>query len=74
MKFVNTEEKYILRDIDSMALSNVDQNSKNEYYQKRQQLENQKLEIDNLKQDINSVKDDIGAIKQLLMQLLDKQE
>lgn len=70
--FVKVTDANYVRDTDSMGLSNINQNEKNEYYVKRKLVENQKSEINNIKQDIVSVKSDINDIKQLLLQLLDK--
>jgi archaellum component FlaC len=56
-----------------MALINMDNAEKNDYYSKVKLLQNQKEQINTIKQEINGVKDDISDIKQLLKQLLDKQ-
>jgi hypothetical protein len=63
----------LMRDTESMALLNIDNTEKNDYYSKLKLLQNQKEQINTIKQEINGVKDDISDIKQLLKQLLDKQ-
>ena len=63
----------LIRDTESMALINMDNAEKNDYYSKVKLLQNQKEQINTIKQEINGVKDDISDIKQLLKQLLDKQ-
>lgn len=62
----------LVRDMNSMALINKDQNGLQEYLKKRQYLASQKDEINNIKSDINNVKEDMNEIKQLLMKLLEK--
>ena len=63
----------LMRDTESMALINMDNTEKNDYYSKVKLLQNQKEQINTIKQEINGVKDDISDIKQLLKQLLDKE-
>ena len=62
----------LVRDTNSMALINKDQNGLQDYLKKRQTLMNQKSEINNLKSDIDGVKKDMTEIKSLLLKLLDK--
>jgi ubiquinone biosynthesis protein UbiJ len=62
----------LVRDTNTMALINKDQNGLNDYLKKRQMMAIQKEEINNVKQEIQSVKNDMCEIKQLLMQLLEK--
>jgi archaellum component FlaC len=63
----------LMRDTESMALINMDNSEKNDYYSKLKLIQNQKEQINTIKQEINGVKDDISDIKHLLKQLLDKQ-
>jgi archaellum component FlaC len=63
----------LMRDTESMALINMDNSEKNDYYSKLKLIQNQKEQINTIKQEINGVKDDISDIKTLLKQLLDKQ-
>ena len=46
----------LIRDTNSMALINTDNNEKNEYYAKRKLLQNQKTEINNVKEEIQELK------------------
>ena len=61
----------MVRDTQSMALINTDNNEKNEYYSKVRLLQNQKNEINNVKAEMANIKDDVTEIKQLLMKLLE---
>ena len=61
----------LVRDTQSMALINTDNNEKNEYYSKVRLLQNQKNEINNVKAEMANIKDDVTEIKQLLMKLLE---
>jgi hypothetical protein len=70
---VNIPGTNLMRDTESMALINLDNTEKNEYYSKLKLLQNQKEQINTVKEEINGLKDEIGDIKQLLKQLLDKQ-
>ena len=71
--FVNVKDGNYLRDINSMALINNDQKSKQEYYEKSRVLKSQKEEINNLKNDLTSVKEDVRELKNLIIQLLGKE-
>ena len=62
-----------VRDIESMALINIDDNSKNEYYTKSKLLQTQKEELNNVKSEINELKNDITEIKSLMIKLLQKE-
>ena len=61
-----------VRDTNSMALINKDQNGLSDYMKKRQLLASQKGEINMMKSDIDGLKSDIQEIKQLLVQLIGK--
>jgi hypothetical protein len=66
-----TGTQYV-RDTESMALINTDNEAKNEYLAKVRLLKTQKDEINTVKEEIASIKDDMSEIKQLMLQLLDK--
>lgn len=72
LKIVKVEGAPFIRDVASMGLSNVDINSKNEYYSKVRLLKTQKDEINTIKSEVNSIKTDMQDIKQLLTQILGK--
>ena len=72
IKVVKVEGAPFVRDVASMGLSNVDTNSRNEYYSKLALLKTQKNEINTIKSEIDSIKSDVQDIKQLLRQLLGK--
>jgi hypothetical protein len=61
----------LVRDTNSMALINKDQNGLNDYLKKRQTMAAQKQEINNVKSEIADVKNEMQEIKQLLLKLLE---
>ena len=61
----------MIRDTNSMALINNDQNGLNDYLKKRQAAAAQKQEINNVKSEIADVKNEMQEIKQLLLKLLE---
>ena len=61
----------LVRDTNSMALINKDQNGLNDYLKKRQAMALQKQEINNVKSEIADVKTEMQEIKQLLLKLLE---
>jgi hypothetical protein len=72
LKVVKIEGAPFLRDVASMGLSNVDINSKNEYYAKVKMLKTQKEEINNIQSEVISIKNDMCEIKELLGKLISK--
>lgn len=62
---VKVEGTNLVRDTNTMGLSNRDLTSRNEYYMKAKMLKGQKEEI-------NNIKSEISEIKNLLKQLLEK--
>ena len=73
MPLVKVTGTNFVRDTNSMALLNTDDNAKNEYYAKVRLLKTQKEEINKINKDINDLKDDMSDIKNLLKKLLDKE-
>ena len=73
MDFVKVTGTSFVRDIHSMALSNVDQNEQNEYYARVLMLQNQKEGLNKVNEEISQLKSDMSEIKALLAQLLIKQ-
>lgn len=61
-----------LRDTTSMALINIDRNTKEEYFNKSKMIKQQKEEINNIKTEISSLKSDVTDIKDMLKQLIGK--
>jgi hypothetical protein len=61
-----------VRDMNSMAIINNDDNEKNEYYTKLRLIKNQKEQINIVKSEIDSIKSEMQEIKSLMLQLLDK--
>jgi hypothetical protein len=56
-----------------MAIINVDNNAKNEYYEKVRLAKSQKEQINKMNADISDLRNDIGQIKQLIQLLVNKQ-
>lgn len=69
---IKVNDSNFLRDTDSMALINVDEQAKNEYISKVRLINNQKQEINKVKSEMQSIKNDMSEIKQLMLKLLDK--
>lgn len=69
---VQITDTSFVRDTNSMALINKDQNGLNDYMRKRNLLASQKNEINTLKSEILEIKEDMQDIKNLLLQLMDK--
>lgn len=72
MTFVKVKETDFVRDVNSMGLSNTNQNAKEEYYSKVRMVSAQKQQINNLKTEIDSIKNDVSEIKSMLCQLMEK--
>jgi hypothetical protein len=70
---VNTVEKGIVRDTESMALIIQDNRAKEEYYSKLQMVKNQKEQINMVTKEIADIRSDMDELKQLMKQLLDRQ-
>lgn len=69
---VKVKDSPFVRDINSRALLNTDENAKNEYLTKVRLLKTQKEEINTVKSEISAVKQDMQEIKLLLAKLLEK--
>jgi hypothetical protein len=57
-----------------MALINTNTSEKQEYYARAKLIQSQKQELNMVKEEINNVKVEMGEIKQLLQQLISKQQ
>ena len=73
MPLVKVTNTPFVRDTQSMAIINVDNQAKQEYYEKVRMASRQKEQINKMNEEIKSLKDDVGEIKQLLKQLICKQ-
>ena len=62
----------LVRDTNSMALINTDNESKNEYYNKLRMMKIQKEEINMVKTEIETIKQDMADIKSMMVKLLEK--
>ena len=62
----------MVRDTNSGALINKDQNGLNEYLKTRNMMSQRKSEIEEIKNTISSMKSDLMEIKMLLTQLSNK--
>jgi len=68
---VKVNNTNFVRDTNSMALLNTDQNARNEYYNKVRQAQLQKQEINTVKEEVQNIRSDVTEIKQLLKKLLE---
>ena len=73
MPLVKVTNTPFVRDTQSMAIINVDNQAKQEYYEKVRLATKQKEQINKMNEEIKSLKDDVGEIKQLLQKLVCKQ-
>ena len=73
MEFVKVTGTSFVRDINSMGLSNVDQNEKNEYYSRVRMLQNQKAGLNKVNEDISALRNEMSEIKNLLAKLIHKE-
>ena len=73
MEFVKVTGTSFVRDVNSMGLSNVDQNEKNEYYSRVRMLQNQKAGLNKVNEDISALRNEMSEIKNLLAKLIHKE-
>lgn len=73
MPLVKINNSNLIRDTQSMALINTDNNEKNEYYAKLRLIKNQKEQINIVNKEISDLRNEMSDIKSLLKQLLEKQ-
>jgi hypothetical protein len=71
--FVKINGANMVRDTNSMGISNQDSAAKEEYYAKVRMIQNQKEGLNKVNEEINELRCELGDIKGLLMQLLNKQ-
>ena len=71
--FVKINGTNLVRDTNSMGISNQDSAAKEEYYAKVRMIQNQKEGLNKVNEEINELRCELGDIKGLLMQLLNKQ-
>ena len=73
MSLVKVNNTNFVRDTESMAIINVDNTAKNEYYEKVRLAKSQKEQINKMNADITDLRNDIGQIKQIIQLLVNKQ-
>lgn len=73
MSLVKVTNTPFVRDTQSMAIINIDNQAKQEYYEKVRLAAKQKEQINKMNEEIKSLKDDVGEIKHLLKQLVCKE-
>jgi hypothetical protein len=73
MNLVKVKNTNFVRDTESMAIINADNNAKNEYYEKVRLAKAQKEQINRMNDEISELRTDIGQIKQLIQLLVNKQ-
>ena len=69
---VKVNDSNYVRDTNSMALLNSDNNGLKEYISKRKLLQAQREEINTIKSEVNDLKQDLSEIKSMVLQLLNK--
>jgi hypothetical protein len=73
MNLVKVNNTNFVRDTESMAIINTDNNARNEYYEKVRLAKSQKDQINRMNDEISELRSDIGHIKQLIQLLVNKQ-
>jgi len=71
--FVKINGTNLVRDTNSMGISNQDSAAKEEYYAKVRMIQNQKEGLNKVNEEINELRCELGDIKSLLVKLLNKQ-
>jgi hypothetical protein len=71
-RYVKVEGTNFHRDMETMALINIDPTGKEDYLTKKKMILTQKEELSSVRKDIDCVKEDVKQIKDLLMQILEK--
>jgi gluconate kinase len=71
VNMVKVEGTAFVRDTSTMALSNTDFTSRNEYFLKAKLIRTQKEEINKINTEITEIRSDISDVKNLLIQLLE---
>jgi hypothetical protein len=71
--FVKINGTNLVRDTNSMGISNQDSAAKEEYYAKVRMIQNQKEGLNKVNEEINELRCELGDIKCLLVKLLNKQ-
>lgn len=71
VNIVKVEGTSFVRDTSTMALSNTDFTSRNEYFLKAKLIRTQKEEINKINTQISVIHSDISDVKKLLIQLLE---
>lgn len=62
----------LVRDMESKAILNVDQQALETYKAKKKALMSKQEEIENLKSEVSEIKSDISQIKELLLKVLEE--
>jgi arginine repressor len=71
--FVKVTGASLVRDINSMGISNIDTESRNEYYTKLRLINNQKESLNKVNEEISELRNEMGEIKELLAKLVSRQ-
>ena len=72
MSLIEIPGTTLVRDTQSTALINKDQNGLQEYIKKRNLMAAQKEEINTLRFEVQNIRNDMSEIKKLMLQLIDK--
>jgi len=72
--FVKITGTKLVRDVNSMGISNVDQTAKNEYYEKSRAAKIAKEDINKVKHEVLELKSEITELKELIQQLIKNKE
>jgi hypothetical protein len=71
--FVKINGANLVRDTNSMGISNIDTAARDEYYTKLKMIQNQKEGLNKVQEEIDELKSDVSEIKSMIAQLLSKQ-
>lgn len=72
MKYLKVKDSELVREVNSNAIINRDKEEFNSYLTKRKFLAQQKNDVEKLKSEMVDIKTDINEIKNLLIQVLQR--
>lgn len=72
MKYLKVKDSELVREVNSNAIINRDKEELNSYLTKRKFLAQQKNDVEKLKSEMVDIKTDINEIKNLLIQVLER--
>lgn len=72
MKYIQTDDPHLLKDLETGVVVNSDDGGYQAYLLQRKINDEKRLQVKTMEQEIDSMKDDISEIKNLLKYLIEK--